>query len=160
MTWDIHRNARLRRCSGCWLRTTQAFGACRRTSRSAPYDKRRTPGCQGRSRASRDNPFCAALFGTCKYRADWPANGFVTKDEAQAWVKSCSNLYIGAHLHSRTPLFPTTCATSGRTVIPSQTSPSFTQMPVPKTRTLVRKNPQLATRPTRPAQPGARNQRP
>ena len=37
-----------------------------------------------RPRASHDNPFSEALFRTCKYRPDWPAKGFVTKDDAQA----------------------------------------------------------------------------
>ena len=53
-----------------------------------------------RPRASHDNPFSEALFRTCKYRPDWPAKGFVTKDDAQARVKSCPSWYNGEHLHS------------------------------------------------------------
>ena len=41
-----------------------------------------------RPRVSNDNPFSEALFRTCKYRPDWPSKGFVTKDDAQAWVVS------------------------------------------------------------------------
>lgn len=41
-----------------------------------------------RPRVSNDNPFSEALFGTCKYRPDWPTKGFATKAAAQTWVKS------------------------------------------------------------------------
>ena len=41
-----------------------------------------------RPRVSNDNPFSEALFRTCKYRPDWPHEGFATKEDAQAWVKS------------------------------------------------------------------------
>ena len=53
-----------------------------------------------RPRVSNDNPFSEALFRTCKYRPDWPSKGFVTKDDAQAWVKSFASWYNGEHLHS------------------------------------------------------------
>jgi len=53
-----------------------------------------------RPRVSNDNPFSAALIRTCKYRPDWPSKGFVTKDDAQAWVKSFANWYNCEHLHS------------------------------------------------------------
>ena len=53
-----------------------------------------------RPRVSNDNPFSEALFRTCKYRPDWPAKGFATKADAQAWVKSFARWYNGEHLHS------------------------------------------------------------
>jgi hypothetical protein len=49
---------------------------------------------------SNDNPFSEALFRTCKYRPNWPAKGFATKADAQAWVKSFARWYNGEHLHS------------------------------------------------------------
>ena len=53
-----------------------------------------------RPRVSNDNPFSEALFRTCKYRPNWPAKGFATKAEAQAWVKSFASWYNEEHLHS------------------------------------------------------------
>ena len=53
-----------------------------------------------RPRVINDNPFSEALFRTCKYRPDWPAKGFATKAEAQAWVKSFAKWYNNEHLHS------------------------------------------------------------
>uniref|UniRef100_UPI001CBCFA3D IS3 family transposase n=1 Tax=Tateyamaria pelophila TaxID=328415 RepID=UPI001CBCFA3D len=53
-----------------------------------------------RPRVSNDNPFSEALFRTCKYRPDWPNNGFATKADAQAWVKSFATWYNTEHLHS------------------------------------------------------------
>ena len=53
-----------------------------------------------RPRVSNDNPFSEALFRTCKYRPNWPAKGFASKADAQAWVKSFANWYNGEHLHS------------------------------------------------------------
>ena len=53
-----------------------------------------------RPRVSNDNPFSEALFRTCKYRPDWPAKGFATRADAQAWVQSFANWYNGEHLHS------------------------------------------------------------
>lgn len=53
-----------------------------------------------RPRVRNDNPFSEALFRTCKYRPNWPAKGFATKAEAQAWVKSFAGWYNGEHLHS------------------------------------------------------------
>ncbi len=53
-----------------------------------------------RPRVSNDNPFCEALFRTCKYRPDWPTKGFASKADAQVWVKSFARWYNGEHLHS------------------------------------------------------------
>jgi transposase InsO family protein len=46
-----------------------------------------------RPRVSNDNPFSEALFRTCKYRPEWPAKGFATKVDAQAWVKNFAGWY-------------------------------------------------------------------
>jgi putative transposase len=40
------------------------------------------------------------VFRTCKYRPDWPAKGFATRADAQAWVQSFANWYNGEHLNS------------------------------------------------------------
>lgn len=53
-----------------------------------------------RPRVSNGNPFSEARLRTCKYRPNWPPNGFATKTEAQAWVKSFIRWYNGEHLHS------------------------------------------------------------
>ncbi len=49
---------------------------------------------------SNDNPFSGALFRTCKYRPNWPTQGFATKAEAQDWVRQFARWYNGEHLHS------------------------------------------------------------
>ncbi len=38
-----------------------------------------------RPRVSNDNAYAESLFHTCKYRPDYPVNGFHTIDEARAW---------------------------------------------------------------------------
>ena len=53
-----------------------------------------------RPRVSNDNPFSEALFRTFKYRPNWPMKGFVTKTEAQEWVRYFANWYNDEHLHS------------------------------------------------------------
>jgi putative transposase len=37
-----------------------------------------------RPRVSNDNPFSEALFRTCKYRPEWPTNGFASVEAAAA----------------------------------------------------------------------------
>jgi hypothetical protein len=49
---------------------------------------------------SDDNPFSEALFRTCKYRPNWPSNGFASKAEAQAWVEGFVRWYNTEHRHS------------------------------------------------------------
>lgn len=53
-----------------------------------------------RPRVSNDNAYAEALFRTCKYRPDYPANGFATLDDARAWVLSFSRWYNTEHKHS------------------------------------------------------------
>ncbi len=53
-----------------------------------------------RPRVSNDNPFSEALFRTCKYRPDWPRDGFATIEQARDWVKSFADWYNNDHLHS------------------------------------------------------------
>jgi putative transposase len=53
-----------------------------------------------RPRTSNDNPYSEALFRTCKYRPDYPAQGFATLDEARAWMQQFVAGYNHEHLHS------------------------------------------------------------
>ena len=39
-----------------------------------------------RPRTSNDNPYSEALFRTCKYRPNYPKNGFETIQESRKWV--------------------------------------------------------------------------
>jgi len=115
-----------------------------------------------RPRVSNDNPFSEALFRTCKYRPDWPTKGFATKTDAQAWVKSFANRYNDAHLHSAIRFVTPNARHAGhdRATLANRASLYLCKCTCAKPGTLVRKNPQLATRRTRLAQSGNRNQRP
>lgn len=53
-----------------------------------------------RPRVSNDNAYAESLFRTCKYRPDYPANGFANINEARAWVLSFSRWYNTEHKHS------------------------------------------------------------
>jgi transposase InsO family protein len=53
-----------------------------------------------RPRVSNDNAYAESLFRTCKYRPDYPVNGFTNIDEARAWVLSFSRWYNTEHKHS------------------------------------------------------------
>jgi len=53
-----------------------------------------------RPRVSNDNAYAESLFRTCKYRPDYPANGFATLEEARAWVLSFTRWYNTEHKHS------------------------------------------------------------
>ena len=53
-----------------------------------------------RPRVSNDNAYAESLFRTCKYRPDYPANGFATLVEARDWVLSFSRWYNTDHKHS------------------------------------------------------------
>ena len=53
-----------------------------------------------RPRVSDDNPITEALFRTCKYRPDWQASGFASKDDAQRWVARFVSWYNEEHRHS------------------------------------------------------------
>ena len=53
-----------------------------------------------RPRTSNDNPYSEALFRTCKYRPDYPAQGFASLDEARLWMQQFVQGYNHAHCHS------------------------------------------------------------
>ncbi|WP_407826383.1 transposase [Spiribacter onubensis] len=53
-----------------------------------------------RPRVSDDNPFSEALFRTCKYRPDYPPNGFADVHEARDWVLGFVRWYNHEHRHS------------------------------------------------------------
>ncbi|MCW2279385.1 transposase InsO family protein [Heliophilum fasciatum] len=53
-----------------------------------------------RPRVSNDNAFSEALFRTCKYRPDFPYQGFSSIAAARAWVKKFVNWYNQKHHHS------------------------------------------------------------
>jgi len=91
---------------------------------------------------------------TCKYRPDWPTKGFATKADAKAWVKSFAKWYNGEHMHSAIRFVTPNTRHAGK---PYQSLCKSTRT---KPGTPVRQNPQLATRRTRLAQSGNRNQRP
>ncbi len=53
-----------------------------------------------RPRVSNDNAFFEALFRTCKYVPNYPANGFADLTEAQQWVHGFVQWYNHEHRHS------------------------------------------------------------
>jgi len=53
-----------------------------------------------RPRVSNDNAYAESLFRTCKYRPDYPVNGFATIENAREWVLSFSRWYNTEHKHS------------------------------------------------------------
>ncbi len=53
-----------------------------------------------RPRVSNDNPFSEAAFRTCKYRPDFPTQGFESLDAARQWVHGFVTWYTGEHRHS------------------------------------------------------------
>jgi len=53
-----------------------------------------------RPRVSNDNAYAESLFRTCKYRPDYPVNGFATIEDARDWVLSFSRWYNTEHKHS------------------------------------------------------------
>jgi len=53
-----------------------------------------------RPRVSNDNPFSEALFRTCKYRPDFPHEGFGSLEAARQWVHRFVAWYNGEHRHS------------------------------------------------------------
>jgi putative transposase len=52
-----------------------------------------------RPRVSNDNAYAESLFRTCKYRPDYPVNGFATIDEARAWMLTFTRWYNTEHKH-------------------------------------------------------------
>jgi len=53
-----------------------------------------------RPRVSNDNPFSEALFRTCKYRPNYPSEGFESLETARKWVMEFVNWYNNIHYHS------------------------------------------------------------
>jgi transposase InsO family protein len=53
-----------------------------------------------RPRVSNDNAYAESLFRTCKYRPNYPVNGFADINEARAWVLSFARWYNTEHKHS------------------------------------------------------------
>lgn len=53
-----------------------------------------------RPRTSNDNPYSEALFRTCKYRPDYPAQGFDSLEQARAWMQQFVHGYNHQHRHS------------------------------------------------------------
>jgi putative transposase len=55
---------------------------------------------RSRPRVSNDNPYAESIFKTCKYRPDFPDNGFEDIDEARRWVFEFVQWYNYKHKHS------------------------------------------------------------
>ena len=53
-----------------------------------------------RPRVSNDNPYSEALFRTCKYRPEYPLDGFADLGAAQAWAAEFVRWYNHEHHHS------------------------------------------------------------
>lgn len=53
-----------------------------------------------RPRVSNDNAYAESVFRTCKYRPEYPSEGFATLDEARAWVARFVAWYNTEHRHS------------------------------------------------------------
>lgn len=53
-----------------------------------------------RPRVSNDNAFSESLFRTCKYRPDYPADGYASLSSAQQWVNGFMRWYNHEHRHS------------------------------------------------------------
>lgn len=53
-----------------------------------------------RPRVSNDNPYSEAAFRTCKYRSDYPVDGFASVDAARQWVHGFVEWYNHEHRHS------------------------------------------------------------
>lgn len=55
---------------------------------------------RSRPRVSNDNPYAEPIFRTCKYRPNYPTNGFLNIEEARAWVFKFVSWYNHDHRHS------------------------------------------------------------
>ena len=53
-----------------------------------------------RPRVSDDNAYAESLFRTAKYRPEFPAKGFVNRDEARNWAADFTHWYNHDHRHS------------------------------------------------------------
>ena len=66
------------------MKGASMFEAPRRSSVSPTFS---------RPRVSNDNAYAESLFRTCKYRPNYPVNGFATIDESREWVLSFTRWY-------------------------------------------------------------------
>jgi len=53
-----------------------------------------------RPRVSNDNAYAESIFKTCKYRPDYPSQGFTTLEDARDWVLKFVHWYNYQHKHS------------------------------------------------------------
>ena len=114
-----------------------------------------------RPRVSNDNPFSEALFRTCKYQPGLADHGVCHKRRCAGLGESLRPLVQQRAPPQRDPLrHAQTRATPARTANAGQPRHALCRSPCAKPGTLVRPNPQLATRRTRLAQPRTRNDRP
>ena len=55
---------------------------------------------RSRPRVSNDNAYSEAAFKTMKYCPQWPESGFMSLEDARAWVEEFVAWYNGEHRHS------------------------------------------------------------
>ncbi len=55
---------------------------------------------RSRPRVSNDNPYAESIFRTCKYRPEYPTNGFENIHKAREWVLRFVHWYNAEHCHS------------------------------------------------------------
>lgn len=55
---------------------------------------------RSRPRVSNDNPYAESIFRTCKYRPEYPEQGFKDRTEAREWVLRFVRWYNHEHRHS------------------------------------------------------------
>jgi putative transposase len=55
---------------------------------------------RSRPRVSNDNPYAESIFRTCKYRPDYPMQGFIDINSARKWVLKFVHWYNFNHKHS------------------------------------------------------------
>lgn len=55
---------------------------------------------RSRPRVSNDNAYAESVFRTCKYRPEYPREGFATLEVARAWVMRFEQWYNTEHRHS------------------------------------------------------------
>lgn len=55
---------------------------------------------RSRPRVSNDNPYAESVFRTCKYRPEYPTNGFESLQKAREWVLLFVRWYNTEHCHS------------------------------------------------------------
>ena len=55
---------------------------------------------RSRPRVSNDNPYAESMFRTCKYRPEYPADGFADRTAAREWAMRFDRWYNNEHRHS------------------------------------------------------------